>query len=403
MLAVAVVLMVATGPGQTVGVSVFVNHFIADLDLTRSQVATAYLIGTLAGATAMPVVGRLIDRRGVRLMATAVIASFVFVLCGMSAVAGFATLTIGFAGIRGLGQGSLSLISSTTVAVWFDRRRGTAIGLLSAVGGAGMALIPLIGAVMIDAWGWRSAWIGLAAVVALLALPLAVFVLRDPRLEGTVSTDIEMSVEPDVGTVQIWTSRKVLRHPAFWAILLSSACAGMLSTALVFHQVDVLGARGLTDTQAAANFLPQTLAAAGGALVIGRLADRHAPRHLLAASLVVLAAPTLMWHVVSPGFTAVLYGILIGSGGSAIRTIEGSTLPKWYGIAAIGEIRGIVATTNVAASAVGPVALSLGRDVFGSYGATLLGLGMIPIVLAMYAVSVHPPSSVAERIAVGSR
>jgi hypothetical protein len=47
-----------TGPGQTIGVSVFVDPMIADLNLTRSQVSMAYLIGTLVGAAALLPVGR---------------------------------------------------------------------------------------------------------------------------------------------------------------------------------------------------------------------------------------------------------------------------------------------------------------------------------------------------------
>ncbi|HUG86400.1 MAG TPA: hypothetical protein VMM13_17670, partial [Euzebya sp.] len=71
--AVAAATLAMTAPGQTVGVSVFVDHLIADLDLTRSAVSGAYLVGTLTGAMVLPFVGRWIDRFGVRL-ATAVIA-----------------------------------------------------------------------------------------------------------------------------------------------------------------------------------------------------------------------------------------------------------------------------------------------------------------------------------------
>lgn len=41
MLVAAVVLHGLTGPGQTIGVSVFVDHLVADLDLTRSAVSAA--------------------------------------------------------------------------------------------------------------------------------------------------------------------------------------------------------------------------------------------------------------------------------------------------------------------------------------------------------------------------
>ena len=66
----AVLASALTGPGQTIGVSVFIDHFVDDLSLSRPQVSTAYLIGTLTGSIFLPAVGRFIDRNGVCLLYT---------------------------------------------------------------------------------------------------------------------------------------------------------------------------------------------------------------------------------------------------------------------------------------------------------------------------------------------
>ena len=60
-----------TGPGQTYIVSMFIEHFIRDLGLSRSVVSTLYMIGTLSNAVLLQVigVGRIIDGRGPRLVA----------------------------------------------------------------------------------------------------------------------------------------------------------------------------------------------------------------------------------------------------------------------------------------------------------------------------------------------
>lgn len=150
MLAGAIVLQGATAPGQTVGISVFVDHFAADLDLSRSAVSTAYLVGTLSGALTMPAAGRLIDRRGVRTATLLFGAGFGGVLIAMAGVAGFVTLAVGFAGTRILGQGALAtLTATTTVAVWFDDRRGLANGIKAAVGSGLMSLVPIGSAALI--------------------------------------------------------------------------------------------------------------------------------------------------------------------------------------------------------------------------------------------------------------
>jgi hypothetical protein len=66
MVALAAVMLGLSGPGQTVGVSVFVDPMMASLDLTRSQVSTAYLVGTLLASLVLPRVGRALDDHGTR-------------------------------------------------------------------------------------------------------------------------------------------------------------------------------------------------------------------------------------------------------------------------------------------------------------------------------------------------
>lgn len=102
----------------------------------------------------------------------------------------------------------------------------------------------------------------------------------------------------------------------------------------------------------------------------------------------MLAAAPLTLQVASPGVTAVLYGVVLGAATTSIRTLEATLLPRWYGTASIGEIRGIVMAAGVAASAIGPLALALGHDNFGTYGPVLAGFAVAPLLVAVAAVAV---------------
>ena len=75
----------------------------------------------------------------------------------MSRVSGFATLTAGFVLIRMLGQGSLSLVSTVAVTLWFERHRGLVLGVLATGSGMLMTLVPIGSNALIDSIGWRSA------------------------------------------------------------------------------------------------------------------------------------------------------------------------------------------------------------------------------------------------------
>ncbi len=56
-------------PGQTMGVSVFTNHLIHDMSLSRVQLSFAYLIGTVTSGLLITYAGVLYDRAGARVIA----------------------------------------------------------------------------------------------------------------------------------------------------------------------------------------------------------------------------------------------------------------------------------------------------------------------------------------------
>jgi len=137
--------MAATLPGQTAGVSLFIDAFIEDLGVSRTTVSWLYTVATGLGSLTLPLVGRLVDRYGPRRVALVVIALLAATCMGMSRVSGWIGVFVGFVGLRGLGQGALGLVNNHAVNLWFERRRGFAIGGLGlGMAGAVSAFPPLI-------------------------------------------------------------------------------------------------------------------------------------------------------------------------------------------------------------------------------------------------------------------
>lgn len=382
----AAVALGMTGPGQTPGVSVFIDPMMETLALSRSQVSSAYLLGTLAGAFALPRLGRVIDEQGTRVAMTLVAAAFGVMLLTMSGVVGIVTLTLAFTGIRLFGQGALSLVATTSVAPWFHRRRGLAVGVLTAVGSALLSLIPLASrGLLIPTLGWRTAWIVLGLAVWLIVVPIAVRGIIDRPLDvgqqpdGDAPLDADESAAADREAAAVsFTRGEAMRTPMFWAVAGGVSATGMIGTGLAFHQIDLLGEQGLAPVEAAANFIPQTVAALTVTLLVGGMVDRFSSRWVLAVSMAMLAGGMIMVPFVTPGLVAIVYGMIIGSAGSAARTLEAASFPKLFGLAHIGSIRGVVTALSVASTAFGPLALSLGRDVTGSYIQILLLLLVFP-------------------------
>ncbi len=406
MLALAVVTSVMTGPGQTIGVSVFIDPIVEELGLSRSAVSTAYLIGTLTGATAMPFVGRFVDRRGVRLSQLIIGGAFVGALVSMSGVNGMLWLIAGFTGIRMFGQGSLSMVSSVTVALWFERRRGLAMGIMATVAGALMTLVPVALNAVIGVTSWRIAWLVAAAAVAVTVLPIAWFGLIDrPAAVGQYPDgDRPDGGTPDSGTPELdssdgpeslrplvgYTRGEAARTPQFWILAVIGTVSSMLVTGLNFHQIDLLGEAGLSSGQAAAMFLPQILGSSTCALGVGYALDRIGTRFVPAVSMVLLVLVHLVAVRLDGGAMILVYAVSLGAVGGTVRAALSTMVPGYFGTAHIGSIQGLMSVLLVGGSALGPVVLALAEAATGSYRSANLWLVIIPTISALVALANRP-------------
>ena len=389
-----------TVPGQTLGISVFIDPIMGSLDLTRSEVSTAYMIGTLVSAATMPRVGSLVDRFGSRASMALIGGVFGVVLAGAAGITGLITLTIAFIFLRLCGQGALSLVSTTAVAPWFVRRRGLAIGIVSAVGSAIISIVPIGSAAVIRAVGWRQTWLILAAVVWLVLLPIALrgIVDRPEDLGQRPDGDPEPPTDPGGRVAKVarrsLERRAAMRTPMFWAIAGSMGVTSSIGTGLNFHQIDLLGEQGLSPIEAAANYVPQTVGVLVSTLIVSALVDHVRERWLLIASLAMLAGAMLMVPFVQPGVLAIVYGLLLGSASSSARATEAAITPRFYGLSHLGSIRGVLRLFNVAASAVGPLIVALGRSATGSYGGMLVLLLIVPATVGVLTLLAPRPEPV---------
>lgn len=382
-----------TGPGQTIGVSVFVDPLISDLGLSRSQVSTAYLIGTLVAALGLPYVGHRIDRVGVRTAMTWIAIAFGVALAGMSLVAGFITLAIGFVAIRLFGQGSLTLVSTVSVTLWFDRIRGTALGIYTTSLAILMSLVPVGLSFTIEWVGWRWSWMVAALVVVGIVVPIARVGIIDRPSDIGQSPDGDVEPTPEeakAAAEKSATRSEAIRTIPFWILVASTATVGMLSTALNFHQISLLGDAGLTPTEAAVMFLPQVIGAATAGLVFGYLADRLTGRVLIPMAMGLLTVSLLLASALTPGVVVVLYAVSLGAAGGAARSIGTTLLPRWFGVRHIGAIQGTYTFIGVASTALGPLAFSLARDVAGDFSGAARWYSILPVAAGVAALFLNP-------------
>ena len=388
--------MFTSGPGQTYAVSLFVNPMIEDLGWSRTTVSGLYTAGSLTAAAGMFFVGRLLDRYGARIMLPVVVILFGFALMFISNASQPLQLYAGFAAIRTLGQGSMTLIPTTLVALWFLRFRGRVMALNSLGSVASQAAFPPLIHLLITAFGWRSAWVALAMIVwGLLLLPSIFLVRRSPEsvnlLPDGKPRQLEQQSTPLSDREVHFTLAQALRTRAFWLLMLAGSSQSLIGTALVFHHVSVMGSRGLDVVVAASALSMIAPGALSGTFLAGFLCDKFPNRYVLVAGQLILICAMLLILVMDRPWQAILYGGALGLAGGTLMTTAAVIWPNYYGREHLGAIRGVVTAGMVASAALGPLPFGFLFDILNNYTLAVLIFLVLPIACAIAAFIATPP------------
>ncbi len=397
-LAVATVANFASSPGQTYTFSVFLEHFRSDLGLPSTLISTLYLIGTVTASVMIVGIGRVLDLLGGRVMLVVSGLLIGFGALWMSQVSGAVELLIGFAMMRTLGQGSLSLIPTTLVSIWFVRNRARALAIVGLGGAVAGGVFPIMSSWLISVFDWRGAWVAIAIIVwSILLLPAAVLVRRSPESVGlTPDGEKPQATRASGGQSTVeefaFTVREAVRTRSLWLLMFAATAQSMVATGLMFHQISLFGARGLSSSTAAGVFGVIAPAMIAGQFFSGFLAERYPLRYMVAAAQLFLTATVLFTFLVSAPWHVFLYGAILGLTTGFLMNSMMAIWPQYYGREHLGSIRGVTQFASMAASAAGPLPLAVAFDVTDSYTAGLVVFAIVPLVCGVAALLAVRPT-----------
>jgi MFS family permease len=397
MLAVAGLALFASGPGQSHTFSVFIGPIGESLGISTTAVSSAYGLATLVAAFGLPYLGRLVDRYGVRRVLVAVASLFGLAQIGFGAISGMVALTVGFAALRFLGQGSLMLCSANLVAQWFSRRRGFALSLMGLGFAASMAAHPPLAQWLIETAGWREAWLWLGLLTWLVLLPPILLLVQtrpeDLGLEPDGSAAGAREAAPGAGGAAEagLTAGQALRTGAFWIIALSLATLSMLVTGLFFHQVSIFASLGLPAQLAASIFPISAVAMVLAMPLIGRMLDRLPTRPMFACGMLTMSVVMVALTFVQDLSSAIVYAVLFGINNAVIHSHMNFLWPRFFGRRHLGSIQGTAQTIGVTGASLGPLPFGAAFDLFGSYAGALWLFALQPVLCAAAILLMRPP------------
>ena len=397
----------SSGPGQSFVFSIFVDSMIEDTGFSRSTISGLYAVSTGVSALMVVAVSRLADRWGARLNLILVGVAFGAACFGMAFSVGLVAFYLSFAGLRALGQGSLTINAVLLVNQWFVTRRGRAIALMGLGFPLSNAVLPPLSRFLIDAYGWREAYALLGVLVMLLIIPAAVFLVRNrPEDVGLFPDGADhppLIEQTRTHSAAAAAARPVMRSLAFWMLAVPLATPGLVVTALVFHQTSIFEQHGLSATLAAAVFVVFAVSSAATSMVVGFAVERTGPIRLFVFSMCALFVVCGLALAVNSVWMAVLYAAGMGVTGGSQRIVQGVIWAHYYGRFGLGRVQGAAMMAGITGAAVGPLPLALFRDLTGSYDVGVMVMAALPL-LAIATVLIGRPghrieASIAEHAA----
>lgn len=371
--------------------TVFLKPMQRELGWSRGATSGAYSLALILSGVVGLLIGRWIDRHGTRLLMTAGSAAAVVLVLAWSRVHNLTELYFIWAGIGIVMAAVLYEPALAAVAIWFRRKRGRALTLLTFVGGlASVVYVPLAGW-LVQAQGWRAALITLAIILAAGTIPLhAIFLRNRPQDMGLLPDGAATPVSTNEGVAAAGQERSVtmraaLRGTHFWFLAAAFFFFGIGSGAVFVHIDPYLTGRGYSAGFAASIVGLIGLVSLPGRLLLTPLGD-YIPRSLVAAGVFFLQAAGLVVLLLVHSTAGVFgFAILYGFGFGSVTPARAALVADYYGPAFYASINSAVAICLTGARGLAPVIAGVIYDVTGGYELALWGL---VVVLSLALVSI---------------
>ncbi|MCS6802475.1 MAG: MFS transporter [Chloroflexota bacterium] len=377
----------------------YVVPMTAEFGWSRTVFAGASSLSQIEFGITGPLQGWLLDRFGVRPIVRAGLVITALGLALLSFTHSIPWLYGSFL-IASIGATLAGFVSITTAVVnWFERKRATALSIIS----TGISLGGVL--VLVVAWGlttigWRATALASAVIVLIIGLPLAQLIDSSPEKYG-LRPDGDPTPAPGAppsaqSAGPAFTLSEAVRTPAFWYISLGQAAALLIVASMSVHLVPAVSQSLAVPLEVAASAVTiTTVMSFVGQLVGGYVGDRFSKRAISALAMLGHAAGLLALAYATEFWMVVLFAILHGGAWGVRGPLMAAIRADYFGRAAFGKIFGVSNMIVTVGSVSGPLIAGYFADQTGDYrlGFTILALlSLLGCVFFGLAAKPKPPA-----------
>ncbi|MBM3511403.1 MAG: MFS transporter [Alphaproteobacteria bacterium] len=377
----ALILLLNFGVRGTFGL--FQLPMVSDLKWSRETFAFALAIQNLLWGLGAPIAGALVDKFGTGRIVTG---GTLLYAAGFYLTAETATPTqfvLGAGVLVGIGASAtgMSVILAAVGRLVAERQRSLALGIISAGNSLGQFVMLPLGQAFIEAYGWSTAAL-LMAAITLLCIPLAA------PLWNRDNSASQAGSAPEADFTLVQMLDHVRRQPSFQLLTTGFFVCGFHVAFIVVHMPAYLVGRGLSPGDAANAVAIIGLFNIIGAYAAGALGGRW-PKRLLLSGIYATRAAVILALLVLPATPVVVYTIsaLIGLLWLSTVPLTSGLVAVMFGLRYLATLIGIVTLSHQLGAFVGVWLGGYLYDTTGSYDV----VWWLGVALGIAAAIIHLP------------
>lgn len=348
-----------------------------------TAVIAGFSLSQLTSALAGIPVGRVLDRRGPRLVMTSGSLLAAFATIGMALASSLPVYLVMWFLIGVSTSAVLYQPAFAAITRWYGSARVRALTTVTLIGGLASTVFAPLTAALIANLDWRRSYLVLACVLAAVTVPLHVWGLRRPWSPAPVVDEVAGRRADD--------PRHIARSRAFIMLVVAMSLGGFAVYAVVVASVPLFAERGMSTTVAAwalgLGGVGQVLSRLG----YGRLVNRTTPRTRTAGILLAAAITTALFAFV-PGPVALLIGIAIlaGAARGVFTLLHATAITDRWGAAHYGRLSGLLSAPLIFTGALAPWVATALAGVLGGYPIVFGFLALLSGVAAVLSLAATP-------------
>jgi MFS family permease len=346
-----------------------------DFEWSVTLIVLAQVFRSLVSAALSPAAGWVGDRYGVRRSLLVAATLYVVGMLLLSTIDHIWQLYLYYSFLLGVAQALFSVNIPTTVAAWFKKRLGVAVGLQQSLGGMGGAITAPALAMLIAQTGWQVAFWIIPAVGGVIIFGLLARFHGEPADRGMLpygadEDDIPTKSPGNSASNKLRTQvflQHVRRTPSFWNLIVIHHVGCLGHSIILWHVVFYATTLGIGLQAAAWIATAYTLTSVGSRFAAPILADHFGSKGVMALAYTLQGLTIALLFWAHDPWQFYLFGALFGIGFGGEMSAFLIINRQYYGMGPVRSIFGFQHLGSGSGMALGGLIGALIYDTLGSY------------------------------------